>query len=216
MNGICRLQRSAGAMFGTWARGAAPRLVRVVARAGTVTPGRVGGAATALATAAVWFGLVARCDDTRSVPVDVPPPSTGAPPAALEGLAPDEDAWQLVKVLYQLPRAPCFREACLWGIGSGGVASVSHFAINRHLPKATNMGVVAWLLVSLSSWYSCRARYKEQRIAIKDAFAKQGSVRTIRHNLPPEQYKGTAEDPGIAGLKVSQSVPKGKPPAPFE
>jgi cytochrome c oxidase assembly protein subunit 20 len=104
---------------------------------------------------------------------------------------------------------PCFRNSFLYGITSGFVAGIGHFAVTSRVKQATSFGFWSYIGVTFSYWCYCRYAYSATKMQYERLkYAMQQSV----------TLEGTSE--GLAELasrsKLEDETKKGLPKEPVK
>ncbi len=106
---------------------------------------------------------------SASPPENTPPDAVATPSSSASPSPPQPTkAADPFSFLYDLPRIPCFRNAMLWGIGTGTVFGLHALYRFRHLgraalTKAGDYAVGGFGVVALGQYFWCRQQFKRRR-----------------------------------------------------
>lgn len=138
-------------------------------------------------------------------PSSSPPPSTSA--SSSTGAAELPDSLYDYVSPTSLFKQPCFREAALWGIGSGTVVALFQWAKLTKQPTIgggnvtrtmLNWGYLAGAVAMTGSWVTCRQRSAAQRETMRFYMNNQDKLREYvqsERGLDDPQHQTQVLDP---------------------
>ncbi|XP_041469485.1 cytochrome c oxidase assembly protein COX20, mitochondrial-like isoform X2 [Lytechinus variegatus] len=97
------------------------------------------------------------------------------------------ESW-LSRVTGEFHRVPCMRTAFLYGIGGGFGVGLATFLFTSRVKRSTDMGVLSFIAVTLSSFTYCRYNRAKMTIQQRRFRELQGlEPREVSHQYKPER-----------------------------
>ncbi|XP_054759894.1 cytochrome c oxidase assembly protein COX20, mitochondrial-like [Lytechinus pictus] len=97
------------------------------------------------------------------------------------------ESW-LSRVTGEIHGVPCMRTAFLYGIGGGFSVGLATFLFTSRVKRSTDMGVLSFVAVTLSSFTYCRYNRAKMTIQQRRFRELQGlEPREVSHQYKPER-----------------------------